>query len=51
MCVRAMLRSKTAEKRRDEDKQDGTNAAKESPKRPGDSKVGEKAMKKFKEMR
>ena len=46
-----MLRSKTAEKRRDEDKQDGTNAAKESPKRPGDSKVGEKAMKKFKEMR
>lgn len=46
-----MLRNKTAEKRRDEDKQDGTNAAKESPKRPGDSKVGEKAMKKFKEMR
>jgi len=46
-----MLRSKTAEKRRDEDKQDGTNAAKESPKRPGDSKVGEKQMKKFKEMR
>jgi len=46
-----MLRNKTVEKRRDEDKQDGTNAAKESPKRPGDSKVGEKAMKKFKEMR
>ena len=46
-----MLRSKTAEKRRDEDKQDGTNAVKAAPTRPGDSKVGEKAMKKFKEMR
>lgn len=46
-----MLRSKTAEKRRDEDKQDGTNAVKAAPTRPGDSKVGEKPMKKFKEMR
>jgi hypothetical protein len=46
-----MLRSKTAEKRRDEDKQDGTNAVKAAPTRPGDSKVGEKQMKKFKEMR
>lgn len=46
-----MLRSKTAEKRRDEDKQDGTNAVKVAPTRPGDSKVGEKPMKKFKEMR
>ena len=46
-----MLRSKTAEKRRDEDKQDGTNAVKVAPTRPGDSKVGEKPMKKLKEMR
>ena len=42
---------KAAEKRRDEDKQDGTNAVKAAPTRPGDSKVGEKQMKKFKEMR
>ena len=40
-----------ADKRRDEDKQDGTNAVKESPKRHNDSKVGEKVMKKFKDMR
>ena len=33
----------------DEDKQDGTNAVKVAPTRPGDSKVGEKPMKKFKE--
>lgn len=42
---------KKREKRRDEDKQDGTNAVKESPKRHNDSKVGEKVMKKFKDMR
>lgn len=40
-----------ADKRRDEDKQDGSNAVKESPKRHNDSKVGEKVMKKFKDMR
>lgn len=40
-----------ADKRRDEDKQDGTNAVKEAPKRHNDSKVGEKVMKKFKDMR
>ena len=42
---------KAAEKRRDEDKQDGTNAVKVAPTRTGDSKVGEKAMKTFKQMR
>lgn len=40
-----------ADKRRDEDKQDGTNAVKEAPKRHNDSKVGEGKMKKFKDMR
>ena len=40
-----------ADKRRDEDKQDGTNAVKEAPKRHNDSKVGENKMKKFKDMR
>lgn len=40
-----------ADKRRDEDKQDGTNAVKEAPKRHNDSKVGEKVLKKFKDMR
>lgn len=40
-----------ADKRRDEDKQDGTNAVKEAPKRHNDSKVGEKELKKFKDMR
>lgn len=42
---------KAAEKRRDEDRQDGTNAVKVAPTRPGDSKVGEKAIKTFKQMR
>jgi len=42
---------KKREKRRDEDKQDGTNAVKEAPKRHNDSKVGEKPMKRFKDMR
>tara|TARA_B100000212_G_scaffold342442_1_gene329627 strand:+ start:2519 stop:3112 length:594 start_codon:yes stop_codon:yes gene_type:complete len=40
-----------ADKRRDEDKQDGTNAVKEAPKRHNDSKVGENKLKKFKDMR
>lgn len=40
-----------ADKRRDEDKQDGTNAVKEAPKRHNDSKVGENKMKRFKDMR
>ena len=40
-----------ADKRRDEDKQDGSNATKEAPKRHNDSKVGEKEMKRFKDMR
>ena len=40
-----------ADKRRDEDKQDGTNAVKEAPKRHNDSKVGEGKMKKIKDMR
>ena len=40
-----------ADKRRDEDKQDGTNAVKEAPKRHNDSKVGENKLKRFKDMR